>query len=279
MGKLTKLEPGFNEAAGALPQTDFANSLQLTFDKDTARKVLKTFELIGLPAPEKGEEYFGAAEGVLVFLNRYGVVIRIERPFDRINDSPWILSPLASIQAGMTIIEICPGCHFEPDEANVDNLRKHLGNQGIDFWDCMTRNVGRIPVRIFGFPEGIPVVIDRPSVRRRLESIVSVCQALKDESEKATETVERLYAPLRDCFNDGWLQAQKIEGFWDMCRRYVQEGKLIAGWNDEGATHVLYEKASKAANRAAAYEARLQLTDHPVNSTAPAVPRSPRRPV
>ena len=120
------LQSDFNGAAYALPKTDFVHYLQCKFgDNATACAVLDTFEKMGIPAPESLDGFRNGAEGFLVFLNPYGVVIRIEQKSDfkesyvtpdRIDDSPWVLKPLASIDAGNAIIEVCPGCSLDVNE-------------------------------------------------------------------------------------------------------------------------------------------------------------------
>ncbi|MCK5518718.1 MAG: hypothetical protein KAI61_04820, partial [Alphaproteobacteria bacterium] len=108
--KCADLQPGFNQTAEALPKTDFVDYLLEKFgDKATASAVLDAFEKMGIPAPESRDEFMDGAAGVLVFLNRYGLVIRIEHEYlGRINDSPWVLKPIASIDADEAIFEICP---------------------------------------------------------------------------------------------------------------------------------------------------------------------------
>jgi hypothetical protein len=270
-------------AGELLPQTDFVHYLrfnpQCEFSERTVREVLKTFQQLGLPAPEKNEEFLWAAEGGLVFLDRYGMVIRLEKKnLGRINSDPFVLQPVASIDAGDVVVEICPACNFADNPAVVAELVERLLNNGIKFHDASIRNVGYLPIKSAVFPKGVPMVIDRPAVHRLSENIEPVRQLLTYRLAK--KEVEKIYIPLRRGFNKCWPEAQNMKQFWNLCQSYVKKEKLVTGWNKEGANKVEYESAGEAAASAKAYEARLKaVIDNPLNSTVQAVPRLPRRSV
>src|SRR4051812_10501358 len=84
------------------PRTDFAEHLKENYGRKTADAVLDIFGKLGLPPPRGEEEYMKGTEGDLVFLNKYGIVIRIEDKKSTkenwgrrgIKKSPWILQPL-----------------------------------------------------------------------------------------------------------------------------------------------------------------------------------------
>ncbi|MFH1157676.1 MAG: hypothetical protein V1721_02145 [Pseudomonadota bacterium] len=297
------ISSGFDKAAGALPKTDFVRYLQDFFmDEATTRAVLDTFQKMGLPAPESMKGVVTGSEGALVFLNRYGVVIRIERkvakstPVDispvRIDDSAWILKPLASIDSGEVIIEICPGVHPEKDEKKETYLAERLDEQGIYFWDCGIRNIGLVPIeKTARFPEGrIPLVIDRGAVERLSEDIapvrrsLEVRQEMREEAREAEEAQEELYAPLRDAFDAAWPDksglpdALKMKQFWKLCERYVEEGKLVAGWNEE-RNRICAKKTREAIESAEIYETLLKSAEQTVTPSAAVVPQSPHQPV
>jgi hypothetical protein len=268
------LKQDFDAAADALPETDFARYLQKSFGEDTARNVLKIFEQMGLPAPEKSQEFVDATEGVLVFLNRYGIVMRIEREIlDRINDNPLVLSPIASIPAGRAIVEICPGCVSEKQWGAVYRLERELKEQGIDFDDSGLTNVGRMPMSTALFPQGVPVVIDRPAVMRLADEIAPVKGAQEMRIAEATGAAEELYGPLQQAFSECWPDARQMRNFWSLCESYVWDGRLVAGWNEGGDPD---SKTGTAICTAKVYEARLRSADRPVSSPAAAVPQSPR---
>jgi hypothetical protein len=268
-----------SEVAGQGMKTPFYAYLAEIFDTETALKVAGVFQKLGLPVPQDEKEFLMGTEGGLVFLNRYGMVIRIENansarsPFkaDRINDSPWILQPLASLDAGKAVIELCPGCHSSDDDADVSYLYEALLKQGTAFWDSGLPNVGRLPFKTPQFPEGVPVVIDRLSVRKLSDSVKPVQQALMnvndDEVREATEAQERLYAPLRLAFDEGWTDSAKMPQFWAFCQQCVQEGKLVAGWNEGAGFRGRTFKTDAAIETAKHYENRLQ-SDLPATTSA-----------
>jgi len=286
--KFADLQPGFNQTAEALSNTDFVNYLQCKFgDKTTTSAVLDVFEKMEVPIPETGDEFMDGTEGALVFLNRYGLVIRIERESDfkessfmpdRINDSPWILKPLASINAGKVVIEICPGCFQEKGREKLADLFGKLYVQNIKFWDTKFSNIGRVPVNAKCFPEGILVVIDRLAVARLTDSMASVRLSLEEleEVREAGEAQEKLYGPLRQAFDTAWSDNQepdnqKMKQFWDICRKYKKEEKLVAGWNEPQSFDD--EKVIEAKNVAAVYEDRLKSVEQTVTPAAAVVPQ------
>jgi hypothetical protein len=268
-----------SEFGGQGEGTAFLAYLRETFDQATAQKVVESFQKLDLPLPQDEKEFLMGTEGGLVFLNRYGMVIRIENAnspqslfkADRINDSPWILQPLATIDAGKAVIELCPGCHFGNDDADVSYLYEALLKQGTAFWDYGLPNVGRLPFKTPQFPEGVPVVIDRLAVRKLSDSVKPVQQALMnvndDELREAAEAQERLYAPLRLAFDEGWADSGKMPQFWSLCREGVQEGKLVAGWNEGAGFRGGSFKTDAAIEAAKHYENRLQ-SDLPATTSA-----------
>ena len=275
MRRVDALGPEFKKAVG-LPEKGFADYLEEKFDKDTAREVLKVFEQMGLPAPRNASEFMDGEEGAVVFLNRYGVSIRIEHSAsmhqsDRINETPFILQPLATIPMGRATIEICPGATIDQANAADRNfLIATLNKQKIKFWDDGLTNIGRLPYKTESFPDGIPVVIDRLSVFKKADEIKPVQElSSSHRKDKTSEVVdidvggelmdvqEILYGGLRRCFEASWPDAQKMTDFWKMCRHALQEGILIDGWNAE-ARESLGPRKNVAATSAASYESRLQ---------------------
>jgi hypothetical protein len=300
----TGIKPEFDAAAAVLPKTAFAEYLQGLFDDDTVQNVFYAFQEMNLPAPEVQQEFLDATEGGLVFLSRYGVVIRIEAvddvdspfTFDRFNDSPWVLQPLATIEAGAATIEICPGVHMEKDDENVYFLEDQLRRQMINFWDPGIRNIGRLP------GTNIPVVVDRLAVSRLTMNLAPVRHALKlishkvikhhmvveeisEEARQAAEAQKKLYEPLQKAFSEAWpdqeqpANPRKMKNFWEMCRSYVREGKLVSGWDEIDPMNFREDAMATlvVSHKATAYEARLKSLD-PINSVAVAIPQSPRSP-
>lgn len=161
----------------------FYNYIESRFGADTALEVVRTFKKLRLPVPK--EEFLGGTEGAIVFLNPYGMVLRIEARegamtragIGRVDDSAWILRPVASISAGKSIIELCPGCKMNGEYQDAMAVHGKLAKEGIDFWDVgsfgdASRNIGMMPVKLPKFPRGVPVVIDRLSVARLSQGAV-----------------------------------------------------------------------------------------------------------
>lgn len=257
-GMLTRL---FGEEANPPPNTDFFAYLQRRFNSKTALKTIDVFKNLNLPLPEHGPEFLRGNEGGFVFLNEFAMIIRIEKAHtvdaERINDSPWISQPIATIEAGEALIEICPGCLLAAKDENIDYLGKQLGKEGINFWDQGLRNIGLMPVKTPLFPQGIPVVIDRLACERLKKSTESIREALtaREEAEvrDAMEAQKKLYGELKEAFKGAWSDgaiapdAEKMEKFWDLCRKRAQEGNLVAGWNEYIAEYGIAGEAARAA--------------------------------
>jgi len=279
---LKELQIAFGVAAdNKQPATLFAVSLQQNnlFDSQTARAIIDTFQQLGLPVPQRDNEFMHGSEGRIIFLNDYGLVIRIEENNSRINDSPWVLQPIASIKAGAATIEICPGVHFEPDEKDKDALSKLALQDGLKFWDAGAKNMGRLPVKTPHFPEGVPVVIDRPSVFRLPEGGQEITEAAPEDKAKYNEAVlaQKRYEPLQNLFKKCWPDTQKMKKFWQECESFQQQGKLVAGWNESADSKINEGKTYDAAAVAHHYADRLKAERQRLSSNAPAVRRWLRR--
>jgi hypothetical protein len=281
-----------------VPNSDFVKILEnsLGFDSDSLRGVVDVFKKLGLPLPAKHEEFMRGTEGALLFLDRYGVVIRIEPKnlrickAERMDYNPWIIQPIGSIPLGDFLFEIYPGCAQETDRVMSEHLVDLLKSQKIHFWDTGCRNVGRMPFKTVQFPEGIPVVIDTGAVKRLTKEIEPVAQAMRKALESQTfdaaEAQEKLYGPLREMFAAAWqggnTDAVKMQAFWGLCRSAVEEGKLVAGWMQDDR---IWGKRKYAELTGAAYEKKLSgptwkqaLREKLKRSNASAVPQSPRSP-
>ena len=250
-------------AAGIeLESNEFNDYLKTRFDEGTAKKVIAAFEQINLPLPKNGDEFLQGTEGGLMFLSKYGLVLRIEDTntrksksgyaSDRINDSAFILKPIASIDCGKAVIELCPGTKLEENESNVAFLFHKLQAQNINYWDDKICNSGVLPIKTPSFPNGVPVVIDRLAARRLFSKTKKVKCALVREADHAQEV---LYAPLRKAFLEGWQDPSKMGSFWSKCEKYVAKGKLVAGWEFDRPR---MDKAKGAKITAGKYGARLQ---------------------
>jgi hypothetical protein len=234
------MEKEFNKTA-LRPPTDFDSRLVKFFDAETHQSIISVLCGLQLPLPDTTDTFMSARDGALLFLDRYGIVIRIEKkPYtedgiisrrQRMNNSAWILQPLASFDVGKAILEICPGCSPAADLQQCFAVRDGLAKENIKYWDVQLVNTGLLPFKTSGFPDGIPVVIDRLSVGR-LDSAVDIGRTFLSKINPQ----ELLYAPLKNALRDAWPQGQaktdpeKIQGFWKLCEENLAKGVLTAGW-------------------------------------------------
>ncbi len=241
------------EPATEFPDTDFFLHVRERFGDKAALKVLEVFTNLHLPPPENAAEYMKSQDGYLMFLNEYGLVLRVEESDKpaRVNDSPFVLNPLLSVDAGWAVVEICAGCHQENDKERIRETARYLRDLDYDFWDRKTSNVGRMPIKTPNFPEGVTVVIDRGAVGKLTDStrsaslVLEYLWKLEDLKQEAARAEKELYQPLRNSFAHLWdnpTDEGAAEALWSLCRRYVAEGKLVAGWNAPQPVEVQNEK-------------------------------------
>jgi len=276
----------FNAASMMAASGDFFIYLQKKFDSVTASKVLGVFEKLGLPPPSRRKEFANGSHGGIVFLNDCGVVIRVEvtdmrhaklNP-DRVSSSARVLRPLGSVSAGLATVEICPGYDYEDSEENSDALIRDLRSEGIDFFDSGAHNVGRLPVKLPQFPNGVPCVIDRGAVRKLSRLTYPVRRALlflvdhlpgaNTSRHVVAQAEKELYDPLRKTFKSAWPNPEKMKLFWNLCRRYTAEGKLIAGWNKGDGSDI---RTSCAADFSRNYQETLRVAGFIASDMAGAV--------
>jgi hypothetical protein len=241
-------------------EKSFRHDITVRYGAETADAVEKLFDKLQLPWPENGDQYNWACEGFLLFLDGYGAVLRLEQTkgatlsnhkLTRVNDNPWILQPLASVEVGKLTAEICPGTHATADERKAIALANELGKWGYHFWDIGARNVGLLPVKTVEFPDGVPVVIDRLAVdelsrsARWLQRILPVKGIVN-----RNDAQEKLYGDLRAAFNTAWeggaAASEKISGFWRAMQAACTDGRLVQGWNKCNGTRPV-EEANRAA--------------------------------
>lgn len=229
----------FNDvSAYSLPETEFCQFLEERFSRETAVKVASAFSKLGLPMPEKEEEFLDGAEGGLVFVNKYGLVIRIEnKNFEddefkpaRINNSGFVVQSLATMEAGEAVIEVIPGCKLASKDEYRVYLKDNLAGQGINFFDRRISNIGHLPVTTPSFPEGVPVVIDRLAVGTLSAATGQISDAMKQQAAEAATAQEQLYGPLKTALQSGLAQPGQMKNFWKMCESYMAEGKLVSAW-------------------------------------------------
>jgi hypothetical protein len=226
----------FNTSATKV-KTDFDSYMENAFDAETGIAIKTVLHHLGLPLPDTKETFLGGTEGVLLFLEKQGVVVRIEYDWMmRVNNNPAVLQPLASITAGKAIIEVCPGCNPAETMQQVLAVKDKLKKQGLDFWDSKILNTGLLPFTTLTFPKGVPVVIDRPSIQTLSDAVHPIKKFLAKLNLQG-DPQHYLYAPLKKSFKSAWPKAQekpdpeKMKAFWKLCEKNVAKGVLIAGWN------------------------------------------------
>ena len=232
----------------------FADTLALYFpDIDTQKRIVRAFDRLGLPLPRNTDQCMPGADGILIFSNVYGLVIRIEfKEENPVRPSKWVLQPLGTFDAGDAVVEICPACKFEDNKDNYRFVKAVLKEEGINFWDTGLRNMGRLPITTMRFPDGVPVVVDRRAVKMLNDDVRPVQLGLQG----------RHFKPLRSAFNAAVRSRSKAPLFLQKCEEFVAEGKMVAGWNDyrpliDNKWEGEQAKGKIAGEKAAAYDALL----------------------
>ncbi len=253
----------FHRYAWGRGENCFPGFLKARFDSaKTAENIVKIMEGLQLPLPQHGKEFVRASRGALLFLNDFGIVIRIEdKDASKItNESPWVLRPIARYTAGRAIIEICPGTHSCNDEKMAQALGECMQKDGIALVDGGAHNAGILPYKAPAFPDGVPLVIDRPAVDKLAENVAPVAEALH-RAGLSEDPQQVLYGALAQAFRDAWVtetksfDPEKIKAAWQLCREHLADGKLVAGWNEERDNKYRILDARKSA---IAYSARIK---------------------
>ena len=242
----------------------FLSDLSETFCAESADTVRRFFDVLGIPLPGGYEEYIDSLEGSLVFLDRYGLVLRIEardsslcrefgNDWQRVNDHPLVLRPIGSVYSPKAVIEICPAVHVGTDIETSKKLGENLKRDGISYFDQYPQNSGYIAQ-----PDGrmVAVVVDRLS-----------CTYLNDERPGYHELAARhgdpqaLFDPLRAAFDHAMNQKnlksmrRSLGFFLSECEHFQRKGHLVCSWHGsaENAYGNIDVKTSQASLAAAAY--------------------------
>ena len=222
-----------------------------------ANEVGQIFKDLQLPEPQDGE-YLRGNDGWLVFLNKYGCVLRIEDAFAaessnmRINH-PLVLQPIGRIMVEHMNVEICPGVKLGVSESQRTWLKKELEKDHIQLSDSKVENLGFLNVHSPEFPEGLPVVIDqlavtegaRAGVRdlwRKITGKPAYNPWYEREDLPYRFTQAHFIEPLRAAFDKAWpldeqdpqASVERMNKFWKLCE-HMTTGPLPllhAGWND-----------------------------------------------
>ena len=251
---ITRLGRPKHGMAGLEPVRPFVSCLQeQDMSQKTIDKVLQAFEDFHLPVPQNREEFLAGFEGAILFLPPYGLVMRVEPATawqgDRIDDNPFVLQPIGTVDCGGAKIEFCPIIGLNHETRVMAELDTILEKQGVVFWDKAERNVGLLPHKTVRFPEGMPVVIDRLAVKR-LSLACRVIDGLfglidgkrtldvQDSSyyEQFKDVQKDLFGDLQQAFidcdtGDGGFDKQKTKQFLNTCQQAVADGRLAKDWD------------------------------------------------
>lgn len=222
--------------AAEQPHSVFSAHLAQHFLPEGVAFVRRTLAHLGLPEPRSTFEFRCASgRGAILFINALGLVVRIEPASTcRVDDSPFVLRPIGALECGGVRIEFIPGCRLAGDDVKTYNLLcDRLKKQNIDFYDPAIFNVGLLPVRTPEFPNGLPVVIDRLSVRRLPNEDGDVLPVDTGDFDYQ----DYLYSDIRHSFEECWREGilnnpdpKAIERFLKLCQRSVKTGLLVPGW-------------------------------------------------
>ncbi len=239
------------------------DALRHSFGDDldrTTTRVKEVLEAMGLPLPRRGAVITGS-EGALMFLDDYGIILRVEltddllRKGERIDDHPMVLQPLGQRKlTEYAVLEICPGVHVTKDKKVRDVLFEKLPQSGVSMWDFQVCNAGVLPIRLPQFPDGVPVVIDRLAVERLSEGTREVKDALSVFG-LAQDVQQMAYGALKQSFATAWPQGQDkpdpqaFRDFLQQCIRHKGLGHLVSGWARDpnaGPNDWMYEDTKRS---------------------------------
>ncbi|MCB1538732.1 MAG: hypothetical protein H6865_05615 [Rhodospirillales bacterium] len=125
--------------------------------------VWKFFCALNLPVPQR-DEYIAGNECLLVFLRRYGMVVRIGSNLDVDTDidHPHVLRPIAQCKGADIVIELLPALVVEHRlEGSRRTVISILKKSGISVHDPIAENFGYLPDE-----SGFCLVLDRGCVSR-----------------------------------------------------------------------------------------------------------------
>lgn len=246
-------------AEAMIGQSVFLRKIKEWFGNDAAIHSCKAFGRLQLPVPEDAGEFMIGRTGLLIFSNVYGVVMRFEglgdcHPFDRVNDNPWVLRPLATLKGGGPFaVEICPGTRLTSDKALLDRLLWKFMQTQVICGDVCFHNIGLLPCTTEDFPLGFPVVIDRISMRRIGDPVPDTVKPIFGNPQ------DILYGGLQTSFRKALRGEIDITVAWQECKDAVARGNLVAGWN--AAKKQEYGvKAQEAKEAACAYDRKILQT-------------------
>ena len=173
----------------------------------------------------------------------------------------------------MYAIELRPGIIGGVSGYETDLLYAALADDVIDFHDDLRQNCGHIPAVLPGFPQGVPVVLDRGAVSP-VNYFFSDARSPKVSAQTLSEAFNRralagfqaeFYRPLRESLHEAWPTGappdrNKLREFLGLCAAEIikmEKGEpalLSNRWMSDEAT---CDKARKVMQVAARYDRKL----------------------
>lgn len=230
-----------------------------TEDEKTADEVLRLVDRLQLPAPKNQHEFLYGNEAIIIFSNIYSVTLRIFVPAEEtyMDDNPWVLPAIGRFQAGRAYLEICPGARGTNNPDYVAVLSRNLADTGVELWDNYTgtSNIGLWPIATPQFPEGIPVVIDKGAVRALSTVTPDLQKSIAEAYDRMgirREDFEGFLKPLKDALSAAVaddFEPQKMRAFWRLCEAFANDGKLVAGWQQDRDNPYKLQEVRSAAEK------------------------------
>ncbi len=216
--------------------------------KSQTREIMSNLNLF-LP---KNDEYLVGKEHLLVFLNPFGMVLRVGDALPA-PEHDLILKPIKKVVLEKAVFEVLPGieCGISMHSRDLARLRQVFANEQYDFWDWdKTSNVGFLPAKASPFQGNIPVVLDRGAIRKADMTPGPRIKQFREAGEQVWRPVEfrgvqdRIFAPFKAAIeaawpgNDAQIDSRKMLDFWKLCRAEIQkreqagQGVLCNKWED-----------------------------------------------
>jgi hypothetical protein len=267
----------------------FISNTEKRFGRGAAQGLVTLMRGMNLPEAYHGQ-FLEGTEANLLFLNKYGLVIRAgQNAFNLQHDL--ILKPLGAFNSfedrSHAVIEIIPGVDGVIDSISDHNLLGEcLWTDGIDFWDAQMANAGYIRYgEIPGLPNGIPVVVDRGAVKdkifsdewRKRHNPSGAGLRANFNHEALNGVQERLFQPYKSLLALAWPQQTSVNpeimtAFLQSCEKAKKEGILSSNWGGTGRD----EKSSKVVSAAESYSRSMNSGDRTYLGLPPPENRGPR---
>lgn len=223
--------------------------------------VIALFDGMGLPLPAR-DSVMVATAGVMVFLDDYGLTIRIEKTDHwtgaHIADHPLMLGALLQRRLlPQVVLEICPGVHTTKDRALQRKFLKATNGSGIKMMDTQVANIGILP----GSDQ--IVIIDRMAARH-LEGFTALWQRIV--ARQLHHPQKALYGALQEAAEQAWRKDQALpdaaglQKFMQLAQQAKQDGVLVSGWVNDDHMQPLYaaNKPSMATAAGRAYAQQIE---------------------